>query len=98
MNLRPLGSFVFVKPLKQEDEEEKTEGGLYVVSFASKKESVAKVLAVGDGVEFPDGTKRELRVKAGDTVLYDSHAGVPVKLDGKDVLILRENDIYGVLV
>jgi chaperonin GroES len=94
MTLKPIGSFVLVEPCA---EKEYTEGGLYIPETARNKEGTAVVLAVGDGVEFPDGTKRPLRVQNGQTVLYDKFAGVKTKVDGRDCLFLRENDIYAVM-
>ena len=79
-------------------DKEYTEGGLYIPESARVREGTANVLAAGDGVEFPDGTSRPLRVKAGDQILYDKFAGVKTNVDGKTCLFLRENDIYAVLV
>lgn len=95
MNLKPLGSFVLVEPCA---EKEYTDGGLYIPESARVREGTALVLATGDCVEFPDGKTRPLRVKVGDKVLYDKFAGVKTKVDEKDCLFLRENDIYAVLV
>jgi len=92
--LRPLQDRVIVKRLK---EEEKTKGGLYIPDSAKEKPVEGTVLAVGNGKVLEDGTVRRLDVKEGDRVLFGKYSGTEVKLDGEEHLILREDDILGVI-
>ncbi|WP_026986319.1 co-chaperone GroES [Fodinicurvata fenggangensis] len=93
MKFRPLHDRVVVEPL---DQEEKTVGGIIIPDSAKEKPMQGKVLAVGPGARGDDGKAIPLDVKEGDTVLYGKWSGTEVKVDGKDVLIMRENDIMGV--
>jgi chaperonin GroES len=92
--IRPLQDRVIVKRVK---EEEKTKGGLYIPDTAKEKPIEGTVLAVGNGKVLEDGTVRRLDVKEGDRVLFGKYSGTEVKLDGEEHLILREDDILGVL-
>jgi chaperonin GroES len=94
MKIRPLQDRVLVRRVK---EEEKTRGGLYIPDTAKEKPVEAIVLAVGNGKVLEDGTVRKLDVKEGDRILFGKYTGSDVKLDGEDSLILRENDILGVI-
>lgn len=94
MMIRPLQDRVLVRRVK---EEEKTKGGLFIPDSAKEKPVEAMVLAVGNGKVLEDGTVRKLDVKAGDRVLFGKYTGSEVKIDGEDALILRENDILGIL-
>jgi chaperonin GroES len=94
MKIRPLQDRVIVRRVK---EEEKTKGGLYIPDSAKEKPVEAIVLAVGNGKVLEDGTVRKLDVKEGDRILFGKYSGNEVKLDGDETLILRENDILGVL-
>jgi chaperonin GroES len=94
MKMRPLQDRVIVKRVK---EEEKTKGGLFIPDTAKEKPIEALVVAVGNGKVLEDGTVRKLDVKEGDRVLFGKYSGTEVKLDGEDVLILREDDILGVI-
>jgi chaperonin GroES len=94
MKIRPLQDRVIVRRVK---EEEKTKGGLYIPDTAKEKPIEATVLAVGNGKVLEDGTVRKLDVKAGDRVLFGKYSGTEVKIDGEEALILREDDILGVL-
>jgi chaperonin GroES len=94
MKMRPLQDRVIVKRVK---EEEKTKGGLFIPDTAKEKPIEALVMAVGNGKVLEDGTVRKLDVKEGDRVLFGKYSGTEVKLDGEDVLILREDDILGVI-
>jgi chaperonin GroES len=78
-------------------EEEKTKGGLYIPDTAKEKPIEAMVIAVGNGKVLEDGTVRKLDVKAGDRVLFGKYSGTEVKVDGEEHLILREDDILGVI-
>ena len=93
MNFRPLHDRVLVEPL---DAEEKTAGGIIIPDTAQEKPQEGKVLAVGKGVQDKDGEYRPLDVKVGDRVLYGKYSGTEVKIDGKDLVIMRETDIMGV--
>ena len=94
MKMRPLQDRVIVRRVK---EEEKTKGGLYIPDTAKEKPVEATVVAVGNGKVLEDGTVRKLDVKAGDRVLFGKYSGTEVKIDGEEHLILREDDILGVI-
>jgi chaperonin GroES len=94
MKMRPLQDRVIVRRVK---EEEKTKGGLYIPDTAKEKPIEATVIAVGNGKVLEDGTVRKLDVKAGDRVLFGKYSGTEVKIDGEEHLILREDDILGVI-
>lgn len=94
MKIRPLQDRVIVRRVK---EEEKTKGGLFIPDTAKEKPVEATVLAVGNGKVLEDGTVRKLDVKAGDRVLFGKYSGTEVKIEGEDHLILREDDILGVI-
>jgi chaperonin GroES len=93
-NIRPLHDRVIVKRVK---EEEKTKGGIIIPDTAKEKPIEGEVIAVGNGKVLEDGSLRKLDVKAGDRVLFGKYSGTEVKVDGEDRLILREDDILGVL-
>jgi len=94
MNLRPLQDRVIVKRL---GEEEKTAGGIIIPDAAKEKPQKGEVLAAGPGKVQDDGTVLGMTVKAGDSVLFGKYAGSEIDLDGQEVLILREDDILGVI-
>lgn len=94
MNIKPLQDRVIVKRL---EEEEKTAGGLIIPDAAKEKPQSGKILAVGPGKVLENGTKIELTVKEGDTVLFGKYAGTEIKVDGDEVLIMREDDILGIV-
>jgi chaperonin GroES len=94
MNFRPLHDRVLVEPL---DAEETTAGGIIIPDTAQEKPQEGKVLAVGKGIQDDDGEYRSLDVKAGDRVLYGKYSGTEVKIDGKDLVIMRESDVMGVV-
>lgn len=94
MKLRPLQDRVAVRRVK---EEEKTKGGLFIPDTAKEKPMEAIVLAVGNGKVLEDGTVRKLDVKAGDRILFGKYSGNEMKIEGEDTLILREEDILGVI-
>lgn len=93
MHLRPLYDRVIVK---RSEEEQKT-SGLFLPESAKEKPLMGVVLAVGHGKLSTDGTLRALSVKEGDKVLFGRHAGTDVKVDGEDWLILREDEILGIV-
>ena len=95
MKIRPLQDRVLVKRLQ---EEEKTKGGLIIPDSAQAKPIEGKITAVGNGKVLDDGSVRKLEVKVGDRVLFGKYSGTEVKIDGEEQLILREDDIVGVIV
>ncbi len=95
MGVRPLYDRVLVKRV---EEETKTAGGIYIPATATEKPQRGKVIAVGGGKLLDNGEVRALDVKKGDTVLFAKYSGTEVKIDGDDHLILREDDILGVIV
>jgi chaperonin GroES len=92
--IRPLQDRVIVQRVK---EEEKTKGGIIIPDSAKEKPIEGKVLAVGNGKVLEDGKVRALDIKPGDRVLFGKYSGTEVKLDGEEALILREDDILGVI-
>lgn len=94
MSIRPLHDRVLVR---REEEETKTAGGIVLPGSAAEKPSRGEVIAVGNGKITDSGDVRPLDVKAGDKVIFGQYAGNTVKVDGEELLIMSENDIYGVL-
>jgi chaperonin GroES len=94
MKIRPLQDRVIVKRV---EEEEKTKGGIIIPDTAKEKPMEGKVSAVGKGKLLEDGKIHPLEVKAGDRVLFGKYAGTEVKIDGVEHLIMREEDILGVI-
>jgi len=94
MKLKPLGDRLIVQPL---DEEETTASGIVLPDTAKEKPQRGKVLAVGDGSKNDDGNRVPLDVSEGDTVLYSKYGGTEVKVDGDDLLVLRESDVLAVV-
>src|ERR1700681_2403376 len=91
---RPLHDRVLVRRLEAE---EKTKGGIIIPDTAKEKPIEGEVLAVGNGKVLEDGKVRALDIKPGDRVLFGKYSGTEVKLDGEEALILREDDILGVI-
>jgi chaperonin GroES len=94
MALRPLQDRVLVKRL---EEKEQVQGGIIIPDTAKEKPQQAKVLAVGPGRVTDDGKLQPIEIKVGDTVVFGKYAGTEVKIDGDDLLIIREDDVLGVL-
>jgi chaperonin GroES len=94
MKIRPLQDRVIVKRI---EEEEKTKGGIIIPDTAKEKPMEGKVIAVGKGKVLEDGKVHALDVKAGDRVLFGKYSGTEVKIDGEEHLIMREDDILGVI-
>jgi chaperonin GroES len=94
MNIRPLHDRVIVKRV---EEETKTAGGIVLPGSAAEKPSQGTVLAVGSGKPLDNGQVRALEVKVGDKILFGKYAGNEVKVDGEDVIVMREEDIMGIL-
>jgi len=94
MKLKPLGDRVLVRPV---EEEETTASGIVLPDTAKEKPQKGKVVAVGDGA-IEEGERRPLEVKEGDEVLYSKYGGTEIKVDGEDVLVLRESDVLAKVV
>jgi len=83
--------------VKRIEEEDKTKGGIIIPDSAKEKPMEGKVIAVGTGKVLEDGKKHPLDVKKGDRILFGKYAGTEVKIDGEEHLIMREDDILGIL-
>ncbi len=94
MNIRPLRDRVVVKRL---EEQEQRVGGIIIPDTAKEKPQQGKVMAVGNGRINEEGKVLPLDVKAGDTVLFGKYAGTEIKLEGEEFLILREEEVLGVI-
>ncbi len=94
MNLRPLHDRVIVKRL---DQETKTASGLIIPDAAAEKPDQGEILAVGNGKVQENGNVRPLEVKVGDRVLFGKYSGQAVKVDGQELLVMREEDIMAVV-
>ena len=94
MKIRPLNDRLLVKRLQ---EEEMTAGGIIIPDSAKEKPAEGEVVAVGPGKVADSGERVALQVKAGDMVLFSKYGGTDVKLDGEDFLIMREDDILGIV-
>jgi chaperonin GroES len=94
MKIRPLHDRVIVKRI---EEELKTAGGIVIPGNAAEKPDQGEVLAIGTGKVMDDGKVRPLAVKVGDRVLFGKYSGSSVKMDGDELLVMREEDIMGVV-
>lgn len=94
MAIRPLHDRVVVKRV---EEEQKTKGGIIIPDTAKEKPAEGKVVAVGNGRVQEDGKVRALDVKVGDRVLFGKYSGTEVKVDGEELIIMREDDILCVI-
>jgi chaperonin GroES len=94
MNIRPLQDRIIVKRI---DEEEKTAGGIIIPDTAKEKPQEGKVVAVGKGRTADDGKLIKPDVKKGDRILFGKYSGSEVTIDGKEHLIMREDDVLGVI-
>jgi len=92
--IRPLQDRVIIRRLK---EEEKSKGGIIIPDTAKEKPAEGEVMAIGSGKVLENGTVRKLDVTVGDRVLFGKYDGTEVKIDGEDRLIMREDDILGIL-
>lgn len=93
--IKPLGQRVLVKRIENDDQ--KTEGGIFLPDTAKEKPQEAEVLALGTGGKDEEGKDIEFTVKEGDTVLISKYGGTEVKIDGAECLIMNEGDILGIL-
>jgi chaperonin GroES len=94
MKIKPLGDHILVKRIA---EEEKTKGGIIIPDTAKEKPQEGRVMAVGSGKALDDGTVMPLEVKTGDKILFGKYSGSDIKLEGEEHLILRQDDILGVI-
>ena len=94
MKIRPLHDRVIVKRL---EEERKTASGIVIPDSATEKPDQGEIIAIGKGKVLEDGTVRQLDVKVGDRVLFGKYSGQTVKVDGEELLVMREEDIMGVV-
>lgn len=94
MSFTPLHDRVVVRRLEGE---EKTAGGLIIPDAAKEKPSEGEIIAVGAGARDEDGERISMDVKAGDKILFGKWSGTEIKLDGEDLLIMKESDILGII-
>lgn len=94
MRVRPLQDRVIVRRV---DEEQKSPGGIIIPDTAKEKPQQGEVVAVGPGKRDEDGRLQTLDVRAGDRVLFGKYAGSEIKIEGEDLLIMREDDILGII-
>jgi chaperonin GroES len=94
MRIRPLQDRIVVSRIA---DQEKTKGGIIIPDTAKEKPVEGKVLAVGNGRVLEDGGVRKLDIKVGDRILFGKYGGTEVTIDGEDLLILREDDVLGVV-
>jgi len=94
-NIRPLHDRVIIRRI--EESSNQTAGGLFIPDTAKEKPQEGEVIAVGEGKYKEDGTRQTLDVKAGDRVLFGKYSGSEIKLDGEEFLIMREDEILGII-
>ena len=94
MNIRPLYDRIVVKRI---EDGEKMQGGLYIPDSAKEKPQEGEVVAVGQGKRLENGKVAALDVKAGDRILFGKYSGSEIKLDGNEYLIMREDEVLGIL-
>ena len=94
MKVKPLHDRLLVRRI---EEEERSSGGIIIPDTAKEKPLQGQVISVGKGKILDDGSRRELEVKEGDRILFGKYAGTEVKVDGTDHLILREDDVLGII-
>lgn len=92
--IRPLNDRIIVRRM---EDNEQMRGGLYIPDTAKEKPQEGEVIAVGNGKLLDNGTRIAIDIKAGDKVLFGKYAGTEIKLDGEEYLILREDDVLGVI-
>ena len=94
MKLKPLHDRILIKII---EESEKTKGGIIIPDTAKEKPSEGEIIAVGPGIINKDGKRNPLEVKPGDKILFSKYSGDEVKIDGKDLMIIKEEDVIGIL-
>jgi chaperonin GroES len=94
VKVKPLHDRVLVKPAESK---ETMKGGIIIPDTAKEKPQEGDIIAVGDGKILEDGSRRAMAVKKGDTVIYSKYAGTEIKIDGAEYLLMREDDILGIV-
>jgi chaperonin GroES len=94
-NIKPLHDRVIIRRI--EESSNQTAGGLFIPDTAKEKPQEGEVIAVGEGKYKEDGTRQTLDVKAGDRILFGKYSGSEIKLDGEEYLIMREDEILGII-
>ncbi|MES1936564.1 co-chaperone GroES [Salinisphaera hydrothermalis] len=94
MNIRPLHDRIVIKRI---EEEQKTAGGIVIPDSAAEKPQRGEVVAVGNGKPLDNGEVRKPDVKVGDTVMFGKFSGTEIKVDGEEVVVMREDDVLAVL-
>jgi chaperonin GroES len=94
MKIRPLQDRILVKRI---EEEEKTKGGIIIPDAAKEKPQEGMVIAIGDGKVMENGQRVALTVKVGDKILFGKYSGSEIKVDGEERLIMREDDVLGIV-
>jgi chaperonin GroES len=94
MKLRPLNDRILVERV---EEQAKTKGGIIIPDSAKEKPAEGKVIAVGNGKMNEDGTRIPVEIKEGDRILFGKYSGTEVKIDGEEYLIMREDDVLGII-
>ena len=94
MKVQPLGERILVKRIEAE---EKTAGGIVVPDTAKEKPKEGKIISLGTGKLNEKGEKQPFRVKQGDKILFESYTGTEVKIDGEEYLVMKEDDILGII-
>jgi chaperonin GroES len=94
MRIKPLNDRILVKRLEAE---ERTKGGIVLPETAKEKPKEGEVIAVGPGKISDSGKRQELQVKKGDKIIFESYAGTEIKVEGKEYLLMREDDILGII-
>ena len=94
MKIKPLQDRLVVKRI---EEEEKTKGGIIIPDSAKEKPQEGRVVAIGDGKTLETGKKAPLTVKPGDKILFGKYSGTEIKIDGEEHLIMREDDVLGIV-
>jgi len=94
MRIKPLNDRILVKRLEAE---EKTKGGILLPETAKEKPKEGEVIAVGPGKLLESGKRQALELKEGDKIIFESYAGTEIKMDGKEYLLMKEDDVLGII-
>lgn len=94
MNFKPLHDRIAIKPIAEED---KTSGGIFIPDSAKEKPMKGEVVAIGQGARDSDGNVIAMQLKVGDKVLYGKWGGTDVKIDGQEIIIMKEDDVLGII-
>ena len=99
LNIKPLGDRVLIEPLSDEDKAKQSKGGILIPDTADKeKPQEGKIIAVGEGKRLENGALQPLSVKVGDKVLFSKYGPTEIKIDDKEYLIAKEEDILGIIL